>query len=44
MALNVVFVAFGFEMFALLPPYAKNVAGVSERWIGISGSRTGPSS
>jgi predicted MFS family arabinose efflux permease len=34
-ALNVVFVAFGFEMFALLPPYAKNVAGVSERWIGM---------
>lgn len=34
-ALNVIFVAFGFEMFALLPPYAKNVAGVDERWIGV---------
>jgi len=34
-ALNVIFVAFGFEMFALLPPYAKNVAGVDERWIGM---------
>jgi predicted MFS family arabinose efflux permease len=33
--LNVVFVAVGYEVFALLPPFAKNYAGVSERWVGF---------
>lgn len=32
--LNVIFVAVGYEVFALLPPFAKNYAGVSERWVG----------
>jgi MFS family permease len=32
--LNVLFVAVGYEVFALLPPFAKNYAGVSERWVG----------
>ena len=32
--LNVLFVAVGYEVFALLPPFAKNYAGVDERWIG----------
>jgi MFS family permease len=35
MALNVVFVAVGYEIFALLPPFAKNYADVSERWVGL---------
>src|SRR3954462_15272505 len=34
MALNVIFVAVGYEVFALLPPFAKNYAGVSEKWVG----------
>jgi predicted MFS family arabinose efflux permease len=34
MVLNVIFVAVGYEVFALLPPFAKNSAGVSERWVG----------
>ena len=34
LALNVIFVAVGYEVFALLPPFAKNYAGVSERWVG----------
>ena len=29
------FVAVGYEVFALLPPFAKNYADVSERWIGF---------
>jgi MFS family permease len=33
--LNVLFVAVGYEVFALLPPFAKNYAGVGERWIGL---------
>jgi MFS family permease len=33
--LNVLFVAVGYEVFALLPAFAKNEAGVSERWIGF---------
>jgi predicted MFS family arabinose efflux permease len=33
--LNVIFVAVGYELFALLPPFAKNYAGVSERWVGF---------
>jgi MFS family permease len=33
--LNVLFVAVGYEVFALLPPFAKNYADVSERWIGF---------
>jgi predicted MFS family arabinose efflux permease len=33
--LNVLFVAVGYEVFALLPPFAKNYAGVSERWVGL---------
>ena len=33
--LNVLFVAVGYEVFALLPPFAKNYAGVDERWIGF---------
>jgi predicted MFS family arabinose efflux permease len=35
LGLNVLFVAVGYEVFALLPAYAKNYAGVGERWIGI---------
>jgi MFS family permease len=34
-ALNVVFVAAGYEVLALMPVYAKNHAGVAERWIGF---------
>src|SRR3954462_4343726 len=33
--LNVLFVAVGYEVFALLPPFAKNYAGVDESWIGF---------
>jgi predicted MFS family arabinose efflux permease len=33
--LNVLFVAVGYEVFALLPPFAKNYAGESERWVGF---------
>jgi MFS family permease len=33
--LNVLFVAVGYEVFALLPPFAKNYADVSERWVGF---------
>ncbi len=33
--LNVLFVAVGYEVFALLPPFAKNYAGVSEQWVGF---------
>jgi predicted MFS family arabinose efflux permease len=33
--LNVLFVAVGYEVFALLPPFAKNYAGVDERWVGF---------
>ncbi len=33
--LNVVFVAAGYETLLLTPVYAKNQAGVSERWIGM---------
>jgi MFS family permease len=33
--LNVVFVAAGYEVIALMPVYAKNHAGVAERWIGF---------
>src|SRR5437763_13005835 len=35
MGLNVLFVAVGYEVFALLPPFAKNYADVSERWVGF---------
>ncbi len=35
LSLNVLFVAVGYEVFALLPPFAKNYAGVSERWVGF---------
>lgn len=35
MGLNVLFVAVGYEIFALLPPFAKNYADVSERWVGF---------
>jgi MFS family permease len=35
LGLNVLFVAVGYEVFALLPPFAKNYAGVGERWIGM---------
>jgi MFS family permease len=35
MALNVIFVAAGYEVIALMPVYAKNHAGVAERWIGF---------
>jgi predicted MFS family arabinose efflux permease len=35
LGLNVLFVAVGYEVFALLPPFAKNYAGVSERWVGF---------
>jgi MFS family permease len=34
-ALNVIFVAVGYELFSLLPAFAKNEAGVSERWVGF---------
>ena len=34
LVLNVIFVAVGYEVFALLPPFAKNYADVSERWVG----------
>ena len=33
--LNVLFVAVGYEVFALLPPFAKNYAGVTERQVGF---------
>ena len=33
--LNVLFVAVGYEVFALLPPFAKNYADVNERWVGL---------
>ena len=33
--LNVLFVAAGYAVFELLPVYAKNEAGVGERWIGV---------
>ena len=35
LGLNVLFVAVGYEVFALLPPFAKNYADVSERWVGL---------
>jgi predicted MFS family arabinose efflux permease len=35
LGLNVLFVAVGYEVFSLLAPFAKNYAGVSERWVGI---------
>jgi len=35
LGLNVLFVAVGYEVFALLPPFAKNYADVSERWVGF---------
>src|ERR671934_1177265 len=35
LALNVLFVAVGYEVFSLLAPFAKNYAGVSERWVGL---------
>ena len=35
LGLNVVFVAAGYETLLLAPVYAKNQAGVSERWIGM---------
>jgi predicted MFS family arabinose efflux permease len=35
LGLNVLFVAVGYEVFALLPPFAKNYADVSERWVGM---------
>ena len=35
LGLNVLFVAVGYEVFALLPPFAKNYAGISERWVGM---------
>jgi predicted MFS family arabinose efflux permease len=34
MCLNILFVTVGYEVFALLPPFAKNYADVSERWVG----------
>src|SRR4029079_13139087 len=34
LGLNVLFVAVGYEVFALLPPFAKNYADVDEHWIG----------
>src|SRR5215475_5562642 len=34
LGLNVLFVAVGYEVFALLPPFAKNYANVDEHWIG----------
>ena len=33
--LNVLFVSVGYEVFALLPAFAKNYAGVNERWVGF---------
>jgi len=33
--LNVLYVAAGYAVFELLPVYAKNEAGVTERWIGV---------
>ena len=35
LGLNVLFVAVGYEVFALLPPFAKIYADVSERWVGF---------
>src|SRR5205823_4309764 len=35
LALNVVFIAAGYATFELLPVFAKNHNGVSERWIGV---------
>ena len=35
LGLNVLFVAVGYEVFALLPPFAKNYADVDEHWIGF---------
>jgi predicted MFS family arabinose efflux permease len=35
LCLNVLFVSVGYEVFALLPPFARNYADVSERWIGF---------
>ena len=35
LALNVLFVSVGYEVFALLAPFAKNYAGVSEHWVGL---------
>jgi predicted MFS family arabinose efflux permease len=35
LGLNVLFVAVGYEVFALLAPFAKNYADVSERWVGF---------
>jgi MFS family permease len=35
LGLNVLFVAVGYEVFGLLPPFAKNYADVSERWVGF---------
>ena len=35
LGLNVLFVSVGYEVFALLAPFAKNYAGVSERWVGL---------
>jgi len=35
LGLNVLFVSVGYEVFALLPPFARNYADVSERWIGL---------
>jgi MFS family permease len=35
LGLNVLFVAVGYEVFALLPPFAKNYADVSERSVGF---------
>ena len=34
LGLNVLFVSVGYEVFALLPAFAKNYADVSERWVG----------
>jgi MFS family permease len=35
LGLNVLFVGVGYEVFGLLPPFAKNYAGVNERWVGF---------
>jgi MFS family permease len=35
LGLNVLFVAVGYEVFALLAPFAKNYASVGERWVGM---------
>jgi MFS family permease len=35
LGLNVVFIAAGYAVFELLPAFAKNHNGVSERWIGV---------